>query len=226
MFIKTIALASTATSVAAASLLAIPATSASAANQPTSRAGDVIKISGPPTAKIGVRFPIMCAAPKSLVGGKVLLYQNGNFIRLSKVTVSATGACNFKVSSGISGMNNLDVAITKAGKTYQSNSLVVKLSPGPSLTRANVIKLSAAKTAKLWKRINIKCQAPASLAGGTATLFQDGKILPQKKKFTVSSDGSCNFWVMSGITGVNKFDMAVTKNKKVYQASAVKVRVS
>lgn len=88
------------------------------------------------------------------------------------------------------------------------------------------IKLSGPATGALWKRINITCQAPTKLAGGTVTLFQNGDILPQKKKFAVGSSGSCNYWVKSGMAGINTFDMAVTKGTKTYQSNEIKIVVS
>lgn len=99
---------------------------------------------------------------------------------------------------------------------------------GPVLVKAakTPIRLSGPATGALWKRINITCQAPTRLAGGTVTLFQNGDILPQKKKFTVGSGGSCNYWVKSGTAGVNTFDMAVTKGTKTYQSNEVTIVVS
>ena len=230
MIMKTthLVLAGSAAVLAVPSLVvaAIPASAASL--DLSSRGGELVSISAPSTAKVKTTFSIACQAPSSLAGGRVYLYQNGNLFRLSAVTVGSTGKCSFKVKSGVKGLNTFDVAIVKSGVTYQSNAVVVQVGNKATLAKQpkGAIKLSAPKTATLWSKIRFKCQAPSSLAGGKVTLYQNGNILPQKNGFTVSSDGACNFWIKSGIAGVNDFDMSVAKGGRTYQSNGVKVTVS
>lgn len=192
------------------------------------RSGDAITISGPAKAKLNKLFRISCAAPTDLAGARIHLYQNGNILKLSKVTVNAQGACNFKVQSGIKGLNVFDVAIKKKGVTYQSNEISVQV--GAKTTQAKQpkgdIKIKGAATTTQWAKYKIACTAPASLAGGKVTLYQNGAILPQKKGFTVGSDGSCNFWIKSGIVGLNTFDMSVRKSGRTYQSNSLQVTVN
>lgn len=229
MSIKKVVLASSGAALVAAGT-ALPLAPANADFDLGERGADVVQISGPKKAKVNKRFEINCDTSASLAGGKVLLYQNGNLLKLKKVRVGTSGVCSFGVISGITGKNELDVAVKKSGQTYQSNSIIVKVKPTknstPSATAKNQIKLKAPKTGQLMKKIKLKCQAPVSLAGGRVTLYQNGSILPQKSKFRVASGGTCNFWIKSGIPGVNTFDMSVKKSGKVYQSNAVKVTVS
>ncbi len=227
MHVKRIVLAGTATALVVPTL-ALAAAPANAATLNLSSGGEVIAISAPATAKAMTAFKIACKAPANLAGGRVHLYQNGNIFNLSKVTVGSNGACSFKVKSGVRGLNTFDVAIVKSGVTYQSNAVVVQVGNKTTLAAQprGTIKLRAAKTAKLWAKFSIKCQAPASLAGGKVTLYQNGAILPQKSPFKVGSGGSCNFWIKSGIAGVNVFDMSVAKGGRTYQSNAGKVTVS
>ena len=227
MHVKRIVLAGTATALVVPTL-ALAAAPANAATLNLSSGGEVIAISAPATAKAMTAFKIACKAPANLAGGRVHLYQNGNIFNLSKVTVGSNGACSFKVKSGVRGLNTFDVAIVKSGVTYQSNAVVVQVGNKTTLAAQprGTIKLRAAKTAKLWAKFSIKCQAPASLAGGKVTLYQNGAILPQKSPFKVGSGGSCNFWIKSGIPGLNVFDMSVAKGGRTYQSNAVKVTVS
>lgn len=221
-------LAGAATALTIPSLIIAAAPSSAASLDLGSGGGEVVSLSAPATAKVMKQFKITCAAPTALAGGRVHLYQNGNIFKLGKVTVGATGACNFKVKSGVPGMNTFDVAIVKSGVSYQSNAVVVQV--GNTTTTAKQpkghIKLSAPATGTLWEKVRFTCKAPSSLAGGKVTLYQNGNILPQRSGFTVSSDGSCNFWIKSGISGVNTFDMSVAKNGKTYQSNAVQVTIS
>jgi len=227
--IKKIAIVGSSLSIAAAAMT-LPMTAANATFDLGDRSGDTVQIAGPKKAKVNKRFDIKCQSSPDLAGGKVLLFQNGSQIKLKKVRVGAAGSCNFEFVSGIRGKNTLDVAVKKSGQVYQSNSIVVKVKPrkGQSATvkPTNAIRLSGPSTAQLWKKIKLKCAAPASLAGGKVTLYQNGSILPQKSKFRVGSGGSCNFWLKSGISGVNEIDLAVKKSGKIYQSNAVKVTVS
>ena len=228
MHTKRFAIAATTVALAAPALV-VAAAPANAANIDLgTRTGDVVAISAPANAKVNKKFKVTCAAPAELVGGKVHLYQNGNIFNLSKVKVNAAGACNFKVKSGIKGLNTFDVAIKKAGTTYQSNSINVQVGQKTTLAKQpkGKIKLTAKSTTTLWAKFKIKCTAPQSLAGGRVTLYQNGAILPQNSAFAVSSDGSCNFWIKSGIAGENTFDMSVLKNGRSYQSNAIKVMVS
>lgn len=228
MHTKRFVLAGTAAALAVPSMVAGASGSTAASIDLGNRTGDVIAISAPSTAKVNKLFKVACTAPANLVGGRVHLYQNGNIFNLSKVKVNADGKCNFKIKSGVKGLNTFDVAIKKAGTTYQSNSIVVQVGKKSTLAKQpkGKIKLSAASTTTLWAKFKIKCQAPESLAGGKVTLYQNGAILPQKSAFKVASGGACNFWIKSGIAGENTFDMSVSKNGRSYQSNAVKVLVS
>lgn len=226
---KKVALVSSSLSIAAAGMT-LPMTAANASTDPGTRAGDTVKISGPKKAKVNKRFDIACQANSDQAGFKVLLWQNGSKIKLKKLRVGSDGSCNFWFDSGVLGRNKLDVAVKKGRKIYQSNSIVVKVKPrkGQQLGAKvkNAIKLKGPKKGKLEKKIKLKCQASTALAGGKITLYQNGSILPQVSKFKVGSDGSCNFWIKSGIIGPNTIDMAVKKSKKHYQSNAVTVMVS
>lgn len=228
MHTKRLVLAGTAVALAVPSLMA-GASGASAANIDLgNRTGDVVAISAPSAAKVNKLFKVTCNAPANLAGGRVHLYQNGSIFNLSKVNVNAAGKCSFKIKSGVKGLNTLDVAIKKAGVTYQSNSVVVQVGSKTTLAKQpkGKIKLSAASTTTLWTKFKIKCVAPEYLAGGKVTLYQNAAILPQKSAFKVGSNGACNFWIKSGIAGENTFDMSVLKNGRSYQSNAIKVIVS
>lgn len=221
-------LAGTATALVVPSLLVAAAPGSAATLDLGTRVGDVVSISAPTTAKRMKLFKITCQAPTNLAGGRVHLYQNGNIFKLSKVTVSKTGACNFKVKSGVKGLNTFDVAVVKSGVTYQSNSATVQIGPKTTLAKQpkGAITLKGAKTTTLWAKYKIKCQAPSSLAGGKVTLYQNGAVLPQKSQFRVGDNGSCNFWIKSGLLGLNTFDMSVAKGGRTYQSNALNVTVN
>ncbi|MEI8083032.1 MAG: hypothetical protein WCI74_14440 [Actinomycetes bacterium] len=211
----------------AGAVLAAPASAATA--DVTAPASNPIQISGPASGPLNTRIPIKCTAPTTLAGSKVLLYQNGKLIRLTNVKVGATGACNFKFSSGISGDNTLKVVVKKTGVRYVSNSIIVRILTAAESQLAAAkkpIKLTGPKTGQLWKRINITCQAPASLAGAKVTMLQNGTVLPQKKGLKVSASGSCNFWLKSGIAGVNAFTVTALKNGVTYKANTIKITLS
>ena len=53
-----------------------------------------------------------------------------------------------------------------------------------------------------------------------------GAVLPQKSGFKVGDGGSCNFWIKSGLLGLNTFDMSVAKDGRTYQSNALKVTVN
>ena len=221
-------LAGTAAALVVPSLLVAAVPGSAATIDLGTRAGDVVNISAPATAKRMKLFTIKCQAPTDLSGGRVHLYQNGNIFKLSKVKVSTAGSCNFKVKSGVNGLNVFDVAIVKSGVTYQSNSVTVQVGAKTTLAKQpkGAITLKGAKTTTQWAKYKIKCQAPSSLAGGKVTLYQNGAVLPQKSGFKVGDGGSCNFWIKSGLLGLNTFDMSVAKDGRTYQSNALKVTVN
>jgi len=228
-----IATAATACAVAATALLAAPVSATTtdpvAPTSDPAQTSNPVKISGPATGQVGKRTAITCATSATLVGGKVLLYQNEKLIALKGVKVNSKGACSFKVNSGISGDNSLRVVVKKSGAKYSSNTIVVKMLTAAEAQLAAAkkpIKISGPKTAKLWKRIDIGCTAPAVLVGAKVALFQNGTALPQKKGLTVSASGTCNFWLKSGITGVNSFTVTALKNGVTYKANTIKITLS
>ncbi len=189
------------------------------------KTANTVAISGPASAKVGDKFPITCQAPANLAGGSLIVYQNGAIFPVTGIKVGSTGACNFRVVSGIAGPNKFDVAVKKAGKVYQSNAIKVQLKGNVSLSTKNMVKISGPKTVKQWQKINITCQAPAQTAGGKVIIYQNGAIFPVTN-VKVGAGGVCNFWVKSGVLGANKFDLAVQKSGKVYQSNAISVNVT
>lgn len=106
--------------------LAVGAAAAPAQGAPTARSkGNKVRISAPATATQWAKINIKCKAPVSAAGGTMLFYQNGTIIRLRKATVDSSGRCNFWIKSGLLGVNNLDLAIEKGNKTFQSNDIQV-----------------------------------------------------------------------------------------------------
>lgn len=213
-----------ATGVIGLTIVGAAAVPANAAKLPA-KSGNVVAISGPASAKIGDKFAIKCQAPTKLAGGSLIVYQNGAIFPVKGVKVGTTGACNFRVVSGIAGTNKFDVAVKKSGKVYQSNSIKVQLKGKTSTSTKNPVKISGPKSVKQWQKINITCQAPANTAGGKVIIYQNGAIFPVTN-VKVGSGGVCNFWVKSGVVGTNKFDLAVKKSGKVYQSNAISVNVT
>ena len=78
-------LAGTAAALVVPSLLVAAVPGSAATIDLGTRAGDVVNISAPATAKRMKLFTIKCQAPTDLSGGRVHLYQNGNIFKLSKV---------------------------------------------------------------------------------------------------------------------------------------------
>ncbi|MFZ1652869.1 MAG: hypothetical protein WAT42_05695, partial [Candidatus Nanopelagicales bacterium] len=99
-----------ATGMIGLTIVGVAAVPANAAKLPGMSA-NVVSISGPASAKIGDNFAIKCQAPTKLAGGSLIVYQNGSIFPVKGVKVGTTGACNFRVVSGIAGTNKFDVAV-------------------------------------------------------------------------------------------------------------------
>ncbi len=208
--------------------MAIAATAAGAAMAigtvaPANAAGTVT-IKGPKTATVNTKFTINCTAPKTLAGGTVVLYHNGEILPLA-TKVAKSGSCNFKVKSSKAGVNTFDVAVRKGGKVYQADAIKVTIKGKSDVVTKNTVKISGPKTAKQWERITVKCKAPTAAEGGKLFIFQNGELFPYSK-YTVSSGGQCKFWLQSGIVGPNRIDIAVKKGSKTYQSNSILINVT